>query len=154
MLSILTTYIAPALGTGAAITILAWILGKFTGAGWYQAFRAKIGTGAYNLGVMLSGIGKTRLGPLSEPIEDIAADWCQFIPEQFFAGLRSDNVKKMEKQLDRLEDVGSVVRAKAIAEKIQEIKASPIQTATDAAMFNGIIESGKESINENLKKDL
>lgn len=128
----------PTIGTGIGITVLAWILGKFTNSEWYQKLRAKAGRQAYRMGELCSTIGNGKLGAaITEPIEDIAADWCQFMPEQFFAGLRSDNKKKLEKHLDLLEDVGSITRAKGIAEKIEAIESEPAdkQAGQDHEMF-------------------
>ncbi len=153
MIAIITTYLTATLGTAAAATVLMWVIGLFTGAAWYQTLRGKYGRQMYRIGQGWSRFSNSKIGaPLVERIEDAAADWVGLGVEQLFAGARADNLVKLEKQLDRMQDVGSATRAKAIADKIEALEAAPpvMQTEQDAAMFRRAFEAGDKSINERL----
>ncbi len=156
MISTITAFFDTTAGQlgGAAVlaTVLGWILGKAAGSAAYKAARATVGRVASRAGEAVSAIGKSKLGSLSTPLEDVATDFVAFPVEQFFVGLRKDNAGKLEKQLDRLEDVGSQTRANGIAEKLKALGAPPrpLEDATDAGIAFRAAFTANESINEKL----
>lgn len=158
MITMLTAFFGTTMGqvggSAAAATALAWILGKLSGFAAYQAARATAGRVLYRVGQGINKLGESRLGNLWAPLEDVATDWGYFLVEQFFAGLRADNVDKMEKHLDRLEDVGSESRAKAVAEKLATLgrMPEPLQTAQDAAIAAQAIATGDAATNDRLNQ--
>lgn len=153
MLTLITSFLITTVGTTAAGAFVAWLLGRFSGAKWYQKLRDKAGRQAYRIGVVLSRLGNGRVGSaLMEPLEDAFVDWAQFLLEQLAVGLRADNLRKMEKQLDRLEGVGSVTRADALKEKIAVLAETPkpLQDIQEAAMMARLRVLGDSSVSEKL----
>lgn len=112
--------IALAGGAGAlGFTVFGWLLGKASNTAPYKACRAFWGRLCYRAGAGASKLTTGRFGAtLVEPLEEITSDFVVLGVDQFFAGARSDNLKKLDKQLDRLQSVGSETRAKAIAAKM------------------------------------
>lgn len=120
MLETITTAL---LGTFAGKATLAavglWALGWFAKSAAYRKVREWLGRAAYRAGAALSGLATSKLGkPTWGPLEAILTDFLGFAMEQALAGLRSDNVEKLEAQVERLEAVGSVTRAAALEEKV------------------------------------
>lgn len=118
ILPILNSYWTAA---GGAVLVL-WVIGKFADSIWFQNIRKAWGKLCYSAGAMVSFAGNTRFGKAWGPLERIFADLFLFGSEQFGAGLRSDNVEKLEQQLDRLKDVGSVTRAEAVEMKLDLLR--------------------------------
>ncbi len=95
-----------------------YVLGLFGKSASYKKVREAVGRVAMAAGVAVSAIGNSKLKILWNPIEQVFCDFLFFAVEQFAAGLRKDNPQKMEQQLGRLVDAGSITRADALAEKI------------------------------------
>jgi len=148
----LTAYVAPVLGPAFAGIIVTWILGRLTDSAFGGALLAKSNRQSRRIGRALSVLGNSKLGAFWNPLEKFATSWVRSNMEEFFVGLREDNVEKLGEELDRLEASGSVTRAKAIAEKIETLGKTPrpMQDAQDAAMFRKAFEAGDKSINERL----
>lgn len=151
IISILTSHWTAA---GAAVVAI-WVLGKFADSSWFQAVRRTWGKACYSAGAALSFAGNTRFGKAWGPLERIFADLFLFGSEQFGAGLRSDNVEKLEEHLDRLTDVGSVTRAEAVAMKLDllrnpsTVKIPDIQAAAlDMKIKADIEREAKEKLKE------
>jgi hypothetical protein len=122
LLAYLTTTLA---GKATIATLGLWALGFFAKSAAYRKVREWLGKAAYQAGAALSGLATSRLGrPTWGPLEAVLTDYAGFGIEQFMAGLRSDNVEKLEAQVERLEAVGSVTRAAALADKAEVLKAS------------------------------
>jgi hypothetical protein len=124
MIETLLTFLTGSLAGKATLATLAlWALGWFAKSAAYRKVREVLGKAAYRGGAMLSGLATSRLGkPTWGPLEAVLTDYAGFGVEQFMAGLRSDNVEKLEAQVERLEAVGSVTRAEALAEKVAELR--------------------------------
>ncbi len=156
ILSLFASVFASSVGkAGAAalgVTVLGWILGKASRSAAYVKARDTAGRTAERGGEAVSALGKSRLGGLWNPLEEVATDFGAFMVEQFFVGLRKDNPRKMEEQLERLQGVGSETRAKALEEKLDALGVTPkpLQDANDAAMFLRAFEAGDQSINDRL----
>ncbi len=103
----------------AAIAL--FVLGLFRNSKAYTAVRDSLGVASYNLGKSISALGNSKLKGVYEPIEAIVVDWFLFMAEQMGAGLRNDNVEKMQVYAKRLEGVGSETRKAAIDAKIEEM---------------------------------
>jgi hypothetical protein len=119
--------IATLTGTFAGKATLAavglYALGLFAKSTAYRKVREWIGKAAYQAGAALSGLATSKLGrPTWGPLEAVLTDYAGFGVEQFMAGLRSDNVEKLEAQVERLEAVGSVTRAAALEEKVAALR--------------------------------
>lgn len=111
---------------GGAAAVFVFLLGLFKGSKAYANARNALGIASFNLGRQISKIGNTRLAGLWEPIEAIACDFLLFIPEQIAAGLRADNVEKLQEHVERLDGVGSETRKAATEAKIDAlIEAGP-----------------------------
>lgn len=140
-------------GKAALAGVGVWALGLFSRSVAYRKVREGIGRVAYAIGARLSGFATARLGRLTwAPIENALADFLGFGVEQFFAGLRSDNVEKLETRLETLEAVGSEARAKAVAQKLAALSKSPegVETPADAAVFAQALAAGDASARERL----
>ena len=141
--SLLTSQWAAA---GGGLVIALWLLGRFADSTWFQAIRKAWGKACYTAGAAISFAGNTRFGKAWAPLERIFADLFLFGAEQLGAGLRSDNVAKLEQQLDRLKDVGSVTRAEAVAMKLDllrhpsDVKMPDIQSAALAMKITTQLE--------------
>jgi hypothetical protein len=124
MIETLLTYLTGTLAGNATVAALAlWALGLFARSAAYRKVREWLGKGAYQAGAALSGLAGTRLGrPTWAPLEAVLTDFVGFGIEQLLAGLRSDNVEKLEAQAERLEAVGSVTRLIAIEEKVATLR--------------------------------
>jgi hypothetical protein len=124
MIETLLTFLTGSLAGKATLATLAlWALGWFAKSTAYRKVREWLGKAAYQAGAALSGVATSKLGrPTWGPLEAVLTDYAGFGIEQFMAGLRSDNVEKLEAQVERLEAVGSVTRAEALAEKVAELR--------------------------------
>lgn len=119
----------------------------------YKGLRAAWGRLAYRGAALLSALGKTKLGALWQPVENFILDFGVFGVEQAAAGLRSDNADKLEDQIKRLEDVGSVTRVPALKDKLELLRAvsDPALDQANAAAAYRLNQLGKASINQNLE---
>ncbi len=128
-----------------------WALGLFSKSAAYRKVREALGRAAYSLGAHLSGLATAKLGRLTwAPLENVLADFLGFAVEQFFAGLRSDNVEKLEARLDALEDVGSEARAQAVAQKLAALSAAPDVRPSDAEVLARAVAAGDAGAREKL----
>jgi hypothetical protein len=110
-------------GNATLIGLGLWALGLFAQSAIYRKAREWLGKAAYKAGAILSGLATSKLGkPTWGPIEAVFTDFLGFSFEQFLAGLRSDNVEKLEAQVERLESVGSATRAQALEEKVASLR--------------------------------
>jgi hypothetical protein len=152
--TILTYLTASSVVPVAAGALLTYLLGLASKSQWYAKAREAVGRFSMAAGVGLSAIGASKLKFLWNPLESVLCDFILFAAEQFSAGLRKDNPEKMEQHLARLEDVGSVTRATALAAKIEALGRAPkpVQDAQDAAMFSRAFKAADSSINQ-LKKE-
>lgn len=117
-------YLTESLVGNAALGAMAiWAFGLFSRSAAYQKVRAWLGKASFQAGAALSGLATSKLGrPTWGPFEAALTDYAGFSLEQFMAGLRSDNVEKLEAQVERLEAVGSVTRAAALEEKVEALR--------------------------------
>lgn len=124
MLETIITYLTGTLAGNATVAALAlWALGLFAKSSAYRKVREWLGKAAYRGGAALSGLATAKLGRVTwGPIEAVLVDFLGFGIEQLLAGLRSDNVEKLETQVERLEAVGSVTRAQALEEKVATLR--------------------------------
>ena len=114
-------------GTGMTITslIAVWILGKFSTSDAYRKVRAAIGKSCEAAGVFVDATLGSKLGrPIWNPLEKVLTDTLGLALEQFFAGLRKNDLGAMAAQKERLDDVGSVDRVAMIAKKMESAIAS------------------------------
>jgi len=110
-------------GKATLVALGLWALGLFAKSAAYRKAREWLGKAAYQGGAALSGLATSRLGrPTWGPVEAVVVDFAGFGFEQFLAGLRSDNVEKLEAQVERLEAVGSVTRVQALEEKVATLR--------------------------------
>lgn len=110
--------------TKASLAMLAtWVLGYYSESSWYQAVRRAIGKAVFAAFAAISHVGETKLGKvLWGNIEKVLVDVIFVFGEQSTAGLRSDNIEKLEDHLDRLKDVDSVTRTEAIEMKLDLLR--------------------------------
>lgn len=138
-------------GQAVLAGVALWALGLFAKSAAYKKIRERLGRLAYGLGARLSSLATARLGRLTwGPLENTLADFLGFSVEQFFAGLRSDNVEKLEARLESLEEVGSQARAKAVAAKLEALSAAPDVRSSDAEILARAVAAGDASAQEKL----
>lgn len=107
----------------ALALLAAYLLGAFSKSKAYAAARAALGKASYAAGDFISGLATSKLGKVVwGPLEAIFVDFVFVFFEQFCAGLRNDNVEKLETQAKRLEDVGSIFRREALESKLDILK--------------------------------
>lgn len=139
----------------AIIPILLWVIGKFSKSQAYISYRATWGRIMFRTGKAISTIGNAKFGAIYEPIEAPISDYGLFGVEQFFAGMRSDNVKEIEEHVARLKSVGSKFRVEGLELKLDLLR-NPTditqddvnQAATRARMLGGIDASMKDKLKE------
>lgn len=123
------------------LMVLGWCLGKASGTGPYKAARNWFWNRCGDVGTGISKLATSRFGhAVVDPLEDAAYDFFVGGLENLFAKLRADNLKKLDKQLDRLQGVGSETRAKAIAGKMMDAltakaRSAPL-TEAEQVIFN------------------
>lgn len=151
MIATAFTWLTSTLGGNATLAALAlWALGLFAKSTGYRKAREWLGKAAYRAGAGLSGLATSRLGrPTWGPLEAVLVDFLGFATEQLLAGLRSDNVEKLETQVERLESVGSVTRAQALEEKIELLQA-PLEAPEDEDTLRRLQEGNQDSAREKL----
>jgi hypothetical protein len=140
-------------GKATLVSLGIYVLSLFGNSVWYSKIREAIGRGAEAAGVALSALGSSRLGFLWNPTEKVLCDFLFFAVEQFAVGLRKDNPKKLEAQLERLESVGSQTRADALAVKIAGYEAAqePPRDASDAEVMAQAVAAAEAGNQERLK---
>jgi len=112
-------------GKTALSFIAVWILGKFSTSTPYKKLREWLGKSAEAAGVFIDGTLGSKLGrPIWNPLEKFLTDTLGFMVEQFLNGLRKNDLIAMAEQVERLEDVGSVARVKAIKANMEQAIAS------------------------------
>lgn len=132
--------------------LLLWSLGIFAKSAAYQKSRAAAGRFSFLAGAALSKVGNSRLKGAWQPIENILVDFVGFQIEQLLAGLRDDNVKKMEDQVQRLDQVGSVTRSNALKEKLDLLRDAPAPGGESDAFVQAVEEQVKAAAEEKLKQ--
>lgn len=137
MMETILAFVGTTGGKATLISLGIYLLSLFSNSEWYKQIREAIGRGAEAAGVGLSALGNSKLGFLWNPTERVLCDFLIFSAEQFAVGLRKDNPKKLEAQLERLEDVGSVRRAEAVAKQMAIAVAAqePIRDKSDAEVM-------------------
>ncbi len=156
MIAMIMGLLASKTGTLAAgtlgVSMILWGLGRIRNFQAFKSFREAWGRFAMGLGEVVSKIGNTRLKVLWQPIEDILCDLVLFFAEQFAVGLRRDNPEKIEKQIERLEEVESIARSRMLTKKLELLRyhAPSLRDAKDAAIAFRLNEKGSESIGDKL----
>ncbi|MEO7778501.1 MAG: hypothetical protein ABIY63_13295 [Fibrobacteria bacterium] len=151
-MSTILAFIATTGGKATLISLAVWIFSMCGKSAWYWKLRESVGRAAEAAGAALSALGTSRLKFLWNPTELVLCDFLFFAIEQFAVGLRKDNPEKMERQLDRLESVGSQTRADAMAVKIAALGKAPqvMETADDAAIAFQATFDANQSIKDKL----
>lgn len=121
--TLITTITGTLVGKATLAAVGLYVLGLFAKSTTYRKIREWLGKATYQAGAALSGLATSKLGrPTWGPLEAVFTDFLGFGLEQFLAGLRSDNVEKIEAQVERLEAVGSVTRVQALEEKAATLR--------------------------------
>lgn len=119
MLETILAFFGTGAGKGILVSLGIYVLSLFGNSKAYAKAREYIGRAAESAGAGLSAFGSSKIGKvLWDPTEKVLCDFLFFAIEQFAVGLRKDNAEKLERQLERLESVGSESRADAIAVKL------------------------------------
>lgn len=120
-----TANLAPILGSTLAGLALTWVLGKLTNSKTGGDILAKAMRQARRIGRAHSALGNSKLGPLWNPIETFGTTWIRSLLDEYFIGLREDNLDKLGEELERLEKSGSVKRSEAIRKRMEEVANRP-----------------------------
>lgn len=137
-----SNFAAPA---GAALMVYA--IGMLSKSKAYTSTRNAGGRLAFTIGSSLSSAATSKIGRVVwDPIETIITDFVLFFVERFAAGLRSDNVVKLEAQVERLKGVGSVFQREALESKLDILK-DPV----DKRIFDNLERLNAESADDKLK---
>lgn len=155
MMETILAFLGTTAGKGTLVSLGIYVLSLFGNSVWYGKIREAIGRGAEAAGAALSALGGSKLGFLWNPTEKVLCDFLFFAVEQFAVGLRKDNPEKMERQLERLESVGSQSRAEAVAKQLAEAVAAqePPKTKTDAEVMAQAVAAAEAGNLERLKAD-
>ncbi len=121
--------------------VIAYIIGLFSNSSIYLSIRKVIGRISFKAGDMVSGFATSKVGKVVwNPLESVLVDFGLFAIERFAAGLRNDNIEKIQEQVERLKDVGSVFQLEVMEGKLDILK-----NPKDAAMVS--------KLQENIRKD-
>ncbi len=153
MLETLLAFLGTMGGKATVVSLGIYLLSLLSNSEGYKKAREAVGRSGEAVGAAMSALGTSRLGFLWNPTELVFADFVLLFWERFGVGLRKDNKEKMERQLERLESVGSVTQAGAIAEKLKKFEAAqePIRDKNDAEVMAQAVAAAEAGNQERLK---
>jgi hypothetical protein len=144
----ITAFVSSKFAAPAGIMLAVYLLGMFSKSKAYTAIRAAIGKASFSAGDFVSSFATSKVGKVVwGPLEAIFIDFIFVFFEQFSAGLRNDNVEKLEAQTKRLKDVGSIFRLEAVEGKL-DIMSDPNDRLLHANLLKKIKESAREKLKE------
>ncbi len=153
METIIATITGTLAGKAAAGVFAVWLLGWLRGSKPYKAALGWLGRLVYGAFAALSDVGTSKLGkPTWGPLEGVLTDVLFVVGEQAAAGLRSDNVEKLEAQVERLEAVESETRAAALRAKLEVLRTVPEAPAgAEGEVFQRALKAAQDGAAEKLQ---
>lgn len=147
MMQFIMDFLCSDVAIPAGASLMVYAIGLLSQSKAYKSARNSTGRFAFRLGALLSMAAESKLGRIIwDPIETVITDFVLFFAERLASGLRSDNVSKLEAQVERLKGVGSVFQREAIESKLDILK-DPV----DKRVIDHLEKLNASSSNDKLK---